>query len=114
MAADSHASRVARAITAIRSDFRSSLSVPDLAGVAGMGVSSFHTHFKSVTGTTPLQFQKDLRLIDARTQLLERNQSVAEAAHCVGYESATQFSRDYSRKFGRSPSQDAKLNRAVA
>ena len=113
MIADSHASRVARAIATIRNNFRAPLSVTDLARVAGMSVSSFHTHFKSMTGTTPLQFQKDLRLIHARTQLVERAQSVAEVAHTVGYESATHFSRDYSRKFGRPPSRDALMSFAL-
>ena len=69
MFADSHASLIARAIQVIRNDFRSQLSIPDLARTAGMSGSSFHSHFKSVTGTTPLQFQKDLRLIEARAQL---------------------------------------------
>ncbi|MCC0016809.1 MAG: AraC family transcriptional regulator [Rhodobiaceae bacterium] len=105
--ADSHASRVARAIQRVRADFRSPLSVPDLARTAGMSASSFHEHFKAVTGTTPLQYQKDLRLIEARALLVGRNQSVAEAAYAVGYESPTHFSRDYSRKFGMAPSRDA-------
>ena len=72
-----------------------------------MSASSFHEHFKAVTGTTPLQYQKDLRLIEARALLVGRNQSVAEAAYAVGYESPTHFSRDYSRKFGMAPSRDA-------
>lgn len=100
---DSHASRIASAIRLLRSRFRSPLSVSDLANEAGMSSSSFHQHFKSVTGTTPLQYQKDLRLIEARTTLLEKGQSVSGAAYAVGYESPTHFSRDYSRKFGCSP-----------
>lgn len=106
LVADSHASRVARAIQRVRAEFRSSLSVADLAKTAGMSVSSFHEHFKSVTGTTPLQYQKDLRLIAARALLVDRNQTVSEAAYAVGYESPTHFSRDYSRKFGLPPSRD--------
>lgn len=104
LVANSHASRVARAIRMLRAEFRRPLSVADLARAAGMSVSSFHEHFKSVTGTTPLQYQKDLRLIEAQALLADRNQSVAQAAYAVGYESPTHFSRDYSRKFGRSPS----------
>jgi AraC-like DNA-binding protein len=107
LVADSHASRVAKAIGQVRAEFRSPLSVPDLAKTAGMSASSFHEHFKSVTGTTPLQYQKDLRLIEARALLAERSHSVSEAAYAVGYESPTHFSRDYSRKFGLPPSRDA-------
>ena len=107
--ADSHASRIAKAIHLLRAGFRSPLSVSDLAGTAGMSLSSFHGHFKSVTGTTPLQYQKDLRLIEARTLLVDQGQTVSEAAFSVGYESPTHFSRDYSRKFGLPPSRDARI-----
>jgi len=106
LVADSHASRVARAIARLRTGFRSPLSVPELARAAGMSASSFHAHFKAVTGTTPLQYQKDLRLIEARALLAERGRSVSEAAYAVGYESPTHFSRDYSRKFGLPPSRE--------
>ena len=103
LSVDSHASRVAKSIQWIRSRFREPLVVGELAQVAGMSQSSFHEHFKSVTGTTPLQYQKDLRMIEART-LLERGvPSVSFAGFEVGYESPTQFSLDYSRKFGCSP-----------
>lgn len=99
----SHASRIAKSIQQIRSRFREPLVVGDLAQVAGMSQSSFHEHFKAVTGTTPLQYQKDLRMIEART-LLERGvPSVSAVGFEVGYESLTQFSRDYSRKFCCSP-----------
>lgn len=107
LVADSHASRVAKAIYRLRASYRSSLRVADLAKAAGMSASSFHEHFKAITGTTPLQYQKDLRLIEARALLTERNNTVAEAAYAVGYESPTHFSRDYSRKFGLPPSKDA-------
>jgi AraC-like DNA-binding protein len=103
----SHANRIAKAIHKVRTEFRSPLSVSDLAMTAGMSASSFHQHFKAVTGTTPLQYQKDLRLIEARALLVDRNHSVSEAAYAVGYQSPTQFSRDYSRKFGLPPSKDA-------
>jgi transcriptional regulator GlxA family with amidase domain len=106
IATDSQASRVAKAIYRVREGFRSPLSVPDLAKTAGMSVSSFHQHFKSVTGTTPLQYQKDLRLIEARALLSDRGQTVSQTAFSVGYERPTHFSRDYSRKFGVPPSRD--------
>jgi len=103
LSVDSHASRIAKSIQKIRADFREPLVVGELAEVAGMSQSSFHEHFKSVTGTSPLQYQKDLRMIEARA-LLERGvASVSVAGFEVGYESPTHFSRDYSRKFGCSP-----------
>lgn len=102
--AGSRADRVARAIRVLREDFRRTLAVSELARVAGMSVTAFHRHFKAVTGTTPLQYQKDLRLIAARTLLVEKGLSVSGAAYEVGYESPNHFSRDYQRKFGRPPS----------
>lgn len=103
LSVDSHASRIAKSIQQIRASFREPLVVGELAQVAGMSQSSFHEHFKSVTGTSPLQYQKDLRMIEARA-LLERGvPSVSVAGFEVGYESPTHFSRDYTRKFGCSP-----------
>lgn len=105
---DSHASRVAKAIRMLRRDFGAPLTLPDLAKTAGMSATSFHQHFKAVTGTTPLQYQKDLRLIAARALLAEQRRTVAEAAFATGYESPTHFSRDYRRKFGNSPGRDSR------
>lgn len=103
LSVDSHASRIAKAIMRIRNKFREPLIVAELAQIAGMSPSSFHEHFKSVTGTTPLQYQKDLRMIEAREILMRGACSVSFAGFEVGYESPTHFSRDYSRKFGCSP-----------
>lgn len=103
---DSHASNIARAIERIRASFRGPLVVPELAQAAGMSPSSFHKHFKSITETTPLQYQKDLRLLEARRLLQEGQHSVTGVAFEVGYESPTQFSREYARKFGASPRND--------
>jgi len=100
---DSHASRIGLAIEQIRKGFRTTLAVSELAEIAGMSPSSFHDHFRSVTQTTPLQFQKDLRLVEARRLLSEQSLQVSSAAFEVGYESPTQFSREYTRKFGVSP-----------
>ncbi|MHA6268330.1 AraC family transcriptional regulator [Aliiroseovarius sp. CAU 1755] len=111
--ADSHASRIAKAIHMLRVELRSPLRISDLASTAGMSPSSFHEHFKSVTGTTPLQYQKDLRLIEARGMLLDQGQTVSEAALSVGYESPTHFSRDYSRKFGLPPSKDVRTKKEL-
>lgn len=103
LSVDSHASHIAKALTRIRQSFREPLVVAELASVAGMSTSSFHEHFKSVTGTTPLQYQKDLRMIEAREILRQGARSVSAAGFEVGYQSPTHFSRDYSRKFGCSP-----------
>lgn len=103
---DSHASAIARAIAQLRRDFRSPIEVPELARSVGMSPSSFHRHFRSITAASPLQFQKDLRLLEARRLLRMGTASVAAAAFEVGYESATQFSREYARKFGASPKRD--------
>lgn len=103
---DSYASRIAKAINLIRRDYAAPLSVSDLAAVAGMSTSSFHEHFKAVTSFTPLQYQKDLRLLHARRLLQEGDHNVSAAAFEVGYESPTQFSREYARKFGVSPRTD--------
>jgi AraC-like DNA-binding protein len=113
LVADSHASRIAKAIQRLRAEFHAPLGVSDLAKTAGMSASSFHEHFKSVTGTTPLQYQKDIRLIAARALLVDRGQTVSEAAYAVGYESPTHFSRDYSKKFGLPPSRDASVSNSA-
>lgn len=106
LSVDSHASRVGKAILKIRADFSKPLAVVNLAKTAGMSQSSFHEHFKSVTGTTPLQFQKDLRMIAARELLQSGQNTVSATGFEVGYESPTHFSRDYTRKFGLAPSKD--------
>jgi transcriptional regulator GlxA family with amidase domain len=106
LSVDSHASSVSRAILKLRAEYRQTLAVADLAREAGMSPSSFHTHFKLVTGTTPLQYQKDLRMIAARDMLRAGRHSVSSASFEVGYESPTHFSRDYRRKFGRAPSME--------
>jgi len=103
---DSNASAIARAIGHIRGDVRSPIAIPDLARRVGMSASSFHKHFKTITSTTPLQYQKELRLLEARRLLTTGGASVTAAAYEVGYESPSQFSREYARVFGVPPSQD--------
>jgi AraC-like DNA-binding protein len=103
---DSNASAIARAIGHIRDDIRSPIAIPDLARRVGMSASSFHKHFKTITSTTPLQYQKELRLLEARRLLKTGGASVTTAAYDVGYESPNQFSREYARKFGVPPSRD--------
>lgn len=103
---DSRESAVARAIAHIRRDFRGTIGIPQLAREVGMSTSAFHKHFKEVTESSPLQYQKDLRLIEARRMLTRGGVSVSSAAFDVGYESPNQFSREYARKFGVPPSRD--------
>lgn len=103
---DSHASRIGKALDRIRQDFAAPLSVSELADIVGMSTSSFHEHFKAVTSSTPLQYQKDLRLLQARRLMQQGDCTVSSAAFAVGYESPTQFSREYSRKFGVAPRND--------
>lgn len=102
----SHASQVALAIQLLRQSFRERLVVAELARRVGMSASAFHKHFKLVTMTTPLQYQKDLRLTEARHLLRAAGRNVSAAAFEVGYESVSQFSREYARKFGRPPSRE--------
>ncbi|WP_421881406.1 AraC family transcriptional regulator N-terminal domain-containing protein [Pacificispira sp.] len=103
---DSHASRIARAVSRIRQDITAPIRISDLSRLAGMSPSSFHAHFKTVTATTPLQYQKDLRLLEARQRLIATTRPVTEIAYAVGYESPTQFSREYARKFGVPPREE--------
>ncbi|WP_438040769.1 AraC family transcriptional regulator [Sorangium sp. So ce128] len=103
---DSHASAIARAIAQLRRDFRSPVEIPKLARSVGMSASSFHKHFKAITASSPLQYRKGLQLLEARRLLRAGTISVSAAAFDVGYESAAQFSRDYTRKFGVSPKHD--------
>lgn len=105
------AQRVARAVAVLRSEFARTLPVERLAEVAGMSPSSFHQHFRAVTSLSPLQFQKQLRLIEARRLMLAEGTSASMAAFAVGYESVPQFTREYGRLFGTTPVRDTKAVR---
>ena len=100
---DDPSNHVARAISSIRDTISDPLSIPALAERAGMSRSSFHAHFKSVTGLTPGQYQKDIRLTEAHRLINDSSLTITSIAFEVGYESPAQFSRDYGAKFGRSP-----------
>jgi transcriptional regulator GlxA family with amidase domain len=100
------ASRIFQATRAIQSDLSQPVAIGDLAHRAAMSTSAFFEHFRAVTGTSPLQYQKELRLLHARDALRSTNAKVSEIAFRVGYESASQFSREYARKFGRPPKTD--------
>jgi len=100
---------VSRSLERIHKDFQASLSVEDLARESAMGVSSFHRAFKEVTGETPLQYVKKVRLLKAKSLLLFEGKRVEETAYEVGYVSASQFSREFKRYFQVSPSEAASL-----
>lgn len=106
---DGHAQRIARAVKVLRTEFARPLPVERLASVAGMSPSSFHHHFRNQTSLTPLQFQKQLRLIEARRLMTGEGASASSAAFAVGYESVSQFSREYRRLFGLPPARDASV-----
>jgi len=103
---DGHVQRVARAVAVMRTDYSQRLPVERLADAAGMSPSSFHQHFRAVTSLSPLQFQKQLRLIEARRLMLSEGVSASHAAFTVGYESVSQFTREYGRLFGLPPVRD--------
>jgi len=111
---DGHAQRVARAVSVLRADFAQPLPVERLAAVAGMSPSSFHQHFRNVTSLSPLQFQKQLRLIEARRLMMSEGVSASSAAFAVGYESVPQFTREYGRMFGLPPVKDTEAVRSWA
>ena len=100
---NSAANNIAQAIKHIRNNYRAGLLVADMAHEVSMSESSFYKKFREITGTTPHQYQKNLRLIEAHALLSLNGYSVSDAAFAVGYESISHFSRDYSRKFGISP-----------
>ena len=107
------AQRIARAVALMRGEFDRPLRVERLAAVAGMSASSFHHHFRAITSLSPMQFQKQLRLIEARRRMLGDGLPANRAALEVGYESVTQFTREYGRMFGLPPGRDISESRAA-
>jgi transcriptional regulator GlxA family with amidase domain len=105
---------VARAIRWIRVHYDETLRVEELAALATMSVSSFHRHFRAVTSMTPIQFQKQIRLHEARARLLAQPGDISGVGFAVGYDSPSQFSREYRRLFGVPPSRDALALRKAA
>lgn len=105
---ESNAGRIAKSIQLIQKDLYESISIQELADQVGMSVSSFHKHFKIITTMSPIQYRKLNRLQEARRQMLSKHLDVSDAAFQVGYESPSQFSREYTRYFGLSPSKDIK------
>jgi transcriptional regulator GlxA family with amidase domain len=100
--------RVGRAARWLRDHLDQHISMNDLAAMCGMGLSTLNRRFQQMTGMSPLQYQKQLRLHEARRILLSENVDAASAAYRVGYESATQFNREYKRLFDASPMRDIK------
>lgn len=103
-----HGYQIARVIDWLKENFSKPVKVEELAGKAGLSVSAFHNHFRSITAMSPLQFQKKMRLNEARRLMLAEHLDASRAAFEVGYESPSQFSREYSRLFGAPPTRDIK------
>lgn len=105
--ADSRLNQIAKAIAWLRSHYNEACRIDQLVEIAGMSRSSFHTHFKAITSMSPLEFRNQLRLQEARRLMVTEAIDAAEAGYAVGYESPSQFSRDYARLFGMPPAKDA-------
>ena len=101
-----HTHRIARALERLRLDFDRPLRIEDVAREVGMSVSGFHHHFRAVTAMSPLQFQKQLRLREARHLMLSQDLDATSAGHRVGYSDASHFTREYKRLFGAPPMRD--------
>ena len=99
----SHTQKIAQATDYLQRHFAETVTVEELADLCGMSVSGFHSHFKKITSLSPLQYQKSLRLTEARRLIAQESRNIAEAAYQVGYESPSQFSREYKRYFGHAP-----------
>src|SRR5215207_1171000 len=109
-----HGQRIAEAIERLRENFDRPLRIEDIAGEVGMSVSGFHHHFRAVTAMSPLQFQKRMRLQEARCLMLGEDHDAASAGHRVGYGDASQFTREYKRLFGAPPARDVERLRESA
>ncbi|MDX1749205.1 MAG: AraC family transcriptional regulator [Methylophaga sp.] len=113
----SHMQRISNAIKVLKTNYHKPIKIEDLATQVGMSISSFHSHFKAVTAMSPLQYQKRLRLLEARKIMLAETLDAASTAYQVGYESPSQFNREYVRMFGHPPKRDMALllrERAIA
>lgn len=108
-----HADRIARAVERLRTHFDQPLRIEALARELGMSPSGFHHHFKAVTDMSPLQFQKQIRLQEARRLLLTEHLDAATAGYRVGYDDASHFSRDYKKLFGHAPMRDVERLRSM-
>ena len=109
-----HAHRMVRAVEKLRMNFNKPLRIEEVARELGMSVSGFHAHFRAVTAMSPLQFQKQLRLQEARRLMLSEDLDAAEAGYRVGYDDASHFNREYKRHFGEPPMRDVGRMRELA
>ena len=109
-----HAHRMVRAVEKLRMNFNKPLRINEVARELGMSVSGFHAHFRAVTAMSPLQFQKQLRLQEARRLMLSEDLDAAEAGYRVGYDDASHFNREYKRHFGEPPMRDVGRMRELA
>lgn len=105
---ESHLSRIYKVINWLKQNYMQTVKVEELATMAALSVSAFHRHFQAITALSPVQYQKRVRLMQARLKLATTRDSITTIAHAVGYQSHTQFSREYARHFGLSPSSDQK------
>lgn len=105
---ESHLCRIYKVINWLKRNYMQTVRVEELAAMAALSVSAFHRHFQAITGLSPVQYQKRIRLMQARLKLATTGDSITAIAHAVGYQSHTQFSREYARYFGLSPSSDLK------
>jgi AraC-like DNA-binding protein len=111
---ESYASRLAAAVSILRAEYRTRVATDRLARAAAMSLTAFHKHFKKLTSLTPGQYQKRLRLVEARRLMLDEGLQASRAAFDVGYESVSQFTREYRRMFGAPPRQDSQRMRPTA
>ena len=105
---ETHMARIHKVINWLKQNYMQSIRVEELAEMSALSVSAFHRHFRAVTSLSPVQYQKRMRLMQARLRLSTSDASITAIAFSVGYQSHTQFSREYARQFGRSPSADVK------
>lgn len=106
---ETHMARIHKVINWLKQNYMQSIRVEELAEMSALSVSAFHRHFRAVTSLSPVQYQKRMRLMQARLRLSTSDASITAIAFSVGYQSHTQFSREYARQFGRSPSADLKF-----
>lgn len=110
---ESNFSRISQVVTWLRDNYTRPIDIGEIASKSGMAINTFHRHFKRATGLSPIQFQKQLRLLEARNLIAFEGYSVASAAYQVGYQSPSQFNREYSRFFGSSPGRDTEKLRRI-
>jgi len=105
---ETHLARIYKVINWIKTNYTQAIRVEDLAEMAALSVSAFHRHFRAITALSPVQYQKQIRLMHARLKLATSGENIMNVALSVGYQSHTQFSREYARQFGLPPSADLK------